>query len=282
MQTDLLETFLDLCETRSFHRSAERLGVTQSTVSARIAALEAALGARLFLRSRAGTDLTPEGHRFAPHARNLRHEWTEAQRHVQASGPAAQRLRLGIQNDLAAEHIGRWVADFRRALPEASFYLQPDYSTQMCADLLEGQQDFAVLFSPRPHPDLYFEPLGEVPYVMVSSDPASLPQIRAERFIFAQVSPVFEALHRAVTPHLATAPVAVGQGGTVAALLTAMGGAGYVLAQTAETLCASGFHRVVDAPVLRQPVYAALHVRHRIAPLHRRLARIIQRRLASG
>ena len=40
MQIDLLDTFLDLAETRSFHRTAEKLGITQSTVSARISALE--------------------------------------------------------------------------------------------------------------------------------------------------------------------------------------------------------------------------------------------------
>ena len=41
MQIDLLDTFLDLLETRSFHRTAERLGVSQSTVSGRVRALEA-------------------------------------------------------------------------------------------------------------------------------------------------------------------------------------------------------------------------------------------------
>jgi DNA-binding transcriptional LysR family regulator len=64
MQIELLDTFLDLIETRSFHRTAERLHVTQSTVSARVQALEAATGARLFTRSRAGTDLSTEGLKF--------------------------------------------------------------------------------------------------------------------------------------------------------------------------------------------------------------------------
>ena len=65
MQPEQIETFLDLCQTRSFNRTAERLGVTQSTVSGRVAALEEALEVRLFDRSRAGTALTPEGRRFA-------------------------------------------------------------------------------------------------------------------------------------------------------------------------------------------------------------------------
>ena len=60
MQPEQIETFLDLCQTRSFNRTAERLGVTQSTVSGRVAALEEVLEVRLFDRSRAGTALTPE------------------------------------------------------------------------------------------------------------------------------------------------------------------------------------------------------------------------------
>ncbi len=61
MQIELIETFLDLCDTRSFNRTADRMGVTQSTVSGRIKTLEKTLGHRLFIRSRAGTELTTEG-----------------------------------------------------------------------------------------------------------------------------------------------------------------------------------------------------------------------------
>ncbi|MBL8563741.1 MAG: LysR family transcriptional regulator [Gemmobacter sp.] len=281
MQIELLETFLDLCETRSFNRTAERLSLTQSTVSARIASLEAALGARLFDRSRAGTDLTVEGARFEAHARSLRHEWNEARRRIQQPGTSADLVRLAIQNDLAAQHIGDWMADFRRAFPQTAFYIEPDYSNQMCADLLTGTQDFAVMFSPKPHPDLHFESVGDVPYRMVSSETGTLDQVVPETFVFAHFSPAFEAMHRATTPHLTASPVSVGQSATVAALLTSMGGAGYVMEKTAENLIALGrFRAVEDAPVLRQPVYAAMHLRHRITPLHRRLTRIIRRRMA--
>ena len=282
MQIDLLETFLDLCETRSFNRSAERLGITQSTVSARIAALEQALGAKLFTRSRAGTDLTTEGSRFEPHARALRHEWHEARRRIQVPDRAAHLVRLGIQNDLAAQHIGEWIADFRRALPDTAFYIEPDYSNQMCADVLTGILDFAVMYSPKPHPDLHFSELGEVTYRMISTDTDRRAEVNPQTFIFAHFSPAFEAMHRELTPEFASAPVSVGQSATVASLLGAMGGAGYVLERTAAQMLATGrFREVADAPVLRQPVYAAVHLRHRVTPLHRRLHRIVQRRLSA-
>lgn len=281
MQIELLDTFLDLCDSRSFNRSAERLGVTQSTVSARIRALEQALGATLFTRSRAGTDLTTEGARFEEHARALRHTWHEARRHIQVPERAAHRVRLGIQNDLAAQHIGEWMADFRRALPDTAFYIEPDYSNQMCADLLTGALDFAVIYTPKPHPDLHFTELGEVPYRMVSSTTDRRAAISPESYVLANVSPAFAAMHHDLLPELAGAPVSVGQSATVAALVSAMGGAGYVHDRKAADLAATGrFATVADAPVLRQPVYAAMHLRHRVSPIHQRLLRIVRRRLS--
>lgn len=278
MQIELLDTFLDLAETRSYHRTAERLRITQSTVSSRVAALEQAVGSRLFDRSRAGTDLTPEGKRFEPHARALRHEWNEARRRIQIPQGADELLRLGIQNDLAAVYLGDWVAEFRAALPAMAFYIEPDYSNQMCADILTGILDFAVMFAPKPHPDLHFESVGDVTYLMLSTETPDLAKVRPDRFVFAHFSPAFEDLHRQMTPDLATAPVSVGQSASVVSLLLAMGGAGYVLEKTAQQLIAGGgFMAVSDAPPLRQPVYAAVHIRHRTQSLHRRLTQLVAR-----
>ena len=283
MQADLLDTFLDLAESRSFHRTAERLGLTQSTVSARIQTLETALGARLFTRSRAGTDLTTEGKRFEPHARTLRHEWNEAKRRILVPHSHAHLVRIGIQNDLSAVYLGDWAAGFRRAFPDTAFYIEPDYSNQMCADLLTGTLDFAVMFAPKPHPDLHFESVGEVAYHMLSTETESLAQVSSATFIFAHFSPAFEQMHRQVTPDLAAAPISVGQSASVVSLLQAMGGAGYVLERPAAALTKDPrFRRVADAPVLRQPVYAAMHLRHRITPLHRHLRRVVFRRLSGA
>ncbi|MCB6176857.1 LysR family transcriptional regulator [Rhodobacter sp. Har01] len=281
MQIELIDTFLDLVETKSFNRTADRTGVTQSTVSARVKSLEQMLGARLFRRSRAGTDLTTEGLRFETHARLLRQEWTAARRAVAASGEAAMTLRLGIQNDLTTAYLGPLVAEIRRVLPQTALYVEPDYSTQMCADLVTGALDFAVLFSPKPHPDLHFQSVGELTYRLISSDSARIDQIAVARMIFAHVSPAFERAHREALPNLSEAPLSVGQTAAVVSLLEAMGGAGYVLDTTAQAMTQTGRFRMVDdAPVLSQPVYATMHLRNRTARLHRRLTRILVRQLS--
>ncbi|MDO8883213.1 LysR family transcriptional regulator [Pseudotabrizicola sp.] len=280
MQIDQIDTFLDLIETRSFNRTAERMGLTQSTVSGRLVALEQALGARLFTRSRAGTQLTTEGLKFEPHARLLRQEWTMARRAVMASGTAALTLRIGVQNDLAPAHLGALVADFRALLPQAALYIEPDYSTQMCADLVTGALDFALMFTPKPQPDLYFDTLAEIPYHLISTEADTLAAISAETYVCANFSPAFEAAHRQLLPHLTAAPLSVGQSSAVALLLERIGGSGYVMESQARAMVAQGgYQMVTDAPVIRQPVYAAMHLRNRTAATHKRLIQAARRRL---
>ena len=112
----------------------------------------------------------------------------------------------------------------------------------------------------------------------ISTDTPRLAEVTPERFVFAHFSPAFEEMHRQLTPDLAASPVSVGQSGSVVALLTAMGGSGYVLEKTAEDLIAGGrFMMVEDAPDLRQPVFAAIHIRHRTLPLHRKLTQLVAR-----
>ena len=281
MHPEQITTFLDLCETRSFHRSADRLGVTQSTISARLKSLEQGLGVALFTRTRAGTDLTTEGLRFEPHARALRAEWAAAKRAAGGAGDKALAVRLGIQHDLVGARLADWMAGFRRSLPDAGFYVELDYSNQMCADLMTGALDFAVMFSPRAHPDLHFETLGEMRYVMVSTETAALAQVRPDSYVFGNYAPAFAAAHRATLPRLTDAPLTCGQNAAVAGLILRLGGSAYVAADTARSLVTEGrVQRVADAPLLTQPVHAAMTLRTRRSRLQMRLLAVVRDQMA--
>lgn len=282
MQIELIETFLDLAETRSFHRSADRLGVTQSTVSARVQALETALGRRLFTRSRAGTQLTTDGLRFEPHARALRRAWTETLRAMRPNGTAAISLRLGLQPDLASAQIGDWVSEFRRALPQAAFYVELDFSAQVCADLVTGVLDIGAIFTPRALPDLHFENIGSLRYRLVSTTGERRADLRAETHIRAEYSPAFDSIARELLPELAETPVATGQNAAVIGLLEALGGSAFVLETSARALADSGRARIVaDVGPIDQPVFAAVHLRNRASHLHRRLLTIFRARFGT-
>ena len=73
-------------------------------------------------------------------------------------------------------------------------------------------------------------------------------------------------------------PVATGQNAAVAGLLSTFGGAGFVLETTAEAMVATGgFQIVTDVEPITQPVYAAMHQRHRPQRSYRRLVKGVQK-----
>src|ERR1700710_363846 len=71
MDTELARTFLTVVTAGNFITAAERLHVSQSTVSTRLHTLHAPLGCTLFVRNKAGTTLTPAGRQFQRHASAL-------------------------------------------------------------------------------------------------------------------------------------------------------------------------------------------------------------------
>jgi DNA-binding transcriptional LysR family regulator len=68
LDAELAQTFLIVVAAGNFICVAERLHVTQFTVSASIHSLGEQLGRALFTRNKAGTTFTPAGQQFQKHA----------------------------------------------------------------------------------------------------------------------------------------------------------------------------------------------------------------------
>ncbi|MEO1640659.1 MAG: LysR family transcriptional regulator [Pseudomonadota bacterium] len=283
MQMDLITTFLDLCETRSFNQTAERLGVTQSTVSGRVKALEAEVGVSLFRRSRSGTALTTEGLRFEPHARSLRHDWVTALNATRDPGMAGVTMRIGLQHDLVSIDIKGLIDAFRDLMPDTQFLFEADYSGQICNDLSTGMQDIAVLYTPKPGPDLHFVHLGDVRYVMVSTHAETLSEVSTNSYIVANYAPVFAQTHAALLPGLSHVALSIGQNAAMVDLVTSLRGTAYILEQSARKFVFDGIGQVVaGAPVISQPVFHGLNMRNRHRPAYARLLKVVRAHYAGA
>ena len=277
MQIELLDTFLDLIETRSFNRTAERLNITQSTVSGRIRTLEALLDKQLFIRGRSGTEPTVAGLRFEEHARAVRLHWLDARREIQSVGKFDRLIRIGLQIELYERVLEGWLAWVRAAMPKLAIYVEIDYSNQMILDLTTGSLDLAVLYSPQYLPDMHYEQIAEEHFVMVSTCAISISEVTPSDYIRANYSPFFNRAHKQMLPELENGPVATGHGGAVATLLRSRGGTAFVAESTARKLrqeCVA--QRVPDAPIISQPIYSAVHVRHHHSHTHARLLKALK------
>lgn len=261
MQLETIETFLDLLETGSFGRTAERLGVTQSTVSDRIRSLEGSIGTVLFVRGRAGAQPNAAGLRFASHARSIKLSWTLARQELGHLERFSGVLRIAAQVTLIDPVLFQWAARLRIAMPDISLHVEADYSPQMITDMMAGMTDIGVVYTPRYLPEIVYEQVLVERFDLVSSSASNLADIDPRRYLRVGYSPAFEAAHAELLPALSRGPLSVGLGALAEQFLKEQGGSAYLPQARAGELVADGFTRVGDAPQLSQPVFAAYNIR---------------------
>ncbi|MEM7529605.1 MAG: LysR family transcriptional regulator [Pseudomonadota bacterium] len=154
-----------LSEERHFGRAARRLGISQPALTARLRRLEAAIGARLFERSRSGVRATAAGIAFVEGARrtlDAAEASVEAARAVQDG--FGEMLRIGFTQIAARQIMAPALTRFRQASPEARLSLSEGTSASLERDLEEGLIDAAFLHPPLhasglTSRDLHSEPL---------------------------------------------------------------------------------------------------------------------------
>ncbi len=144
---DLL-VFARVAELGSFSRAAERLKLPKSTVSRRIAALEAHIGERLLLRTTRRQALTELGQELLEHARQVALEVdaaTALRDHRQAA--PSGRLRVSMPSDVANLVLAEMLAAFVALHPAISLDL--DLSPRR-VDLVAEGFDAAIRMGPLP------------------------------------------------------------------------------------------------------------------------------------
>lgn len=260
MHIDWIHTYIDLLESHNFNLTAENLGITQSTVSHRVQKLEQSLGQQLFIRGRNGALPTRHGRNFETYARNLLREWTLAKHKVSIDPATGGEIRLGIQYDVAKCFAGEIIKSLRRTFPNARIYTEIDYSTQMCQDVLIGNHDAGLIFTPIISPDLYVKEFTQMNYFMVGAKEADLQTISTESYIFPNYSPMFSSEHRAAFPNLTNCQLTSGNADSITQFLDSLGGASY-LPETA--LNPKIHHKILGAPVFTQQVYFCCHNKNR-------------------
>ncbi len=139
-----LKSFLALAETRSFTRAAERLGISQPTVSQHVRKLEQAAGRVLVTRNTRELRLTDNGDAMAGFARTILSANDAATRYF--SGAAMRgRLRFGTADDLAITGLPRILREFRQLYPQINLELTVSQSDQLHRRLKAGALDLVFV-----------------------------------------------------------------------------------------------------------------------------------------
>lgn len=139
---DDLEAFVRVVEAGGLSRAAERLGVSKSIVSRRIARLEASLGARLLTRGGRGARPTEVGTAYGVRAARILTEIDAAHELVSdAVSEIAGSLRLTAPVSFGTGHLAPALTDFAARHPRVELDLALD---DRVVDLVGGGYDLAV------------------------------------------------------------------------------------------------------------------------------------------
>jgi DNA-binding transcriptional LysR family regulator len=256
MDIDLARTFLTIVSTRSFIRAAERLNVSQTTVSARVRSLEEQLGRPLFVRNKAGASLTPAGEQFLRYAPNFVQLWERA-RH-QVAVPPGRTSVLAIGGELSLWHplMLDWLLWMRRSAADIALRVQVDLPEGLITQVAEGMLDVAVMYAPRHRPGLKVEQLLEETLVLVTTDPGAQP-LSSPDYVYVDWGPEFAMHHGMSFPDVTNPGLFVGLGPLALNYIVEAGGSGYFRRRAAKPYLDNGkLHLVDGAPSFSYPIYA--------------------------
>ncbi|WGS00469.1 LysR family transcriptional regulator [Bradyrhizobium sp. ISRA443] len=165
---DGVETFLSVAQHRSFRRAAAELGVTPSAISQAVRALEARVGAVLFIRTTRSVGLTEAGERFLARARPAFEELVAASGAARELGQRpAGLLRLTVPRAVVPILLEPLIASFCRAFPEIEVELA---ASEELVDIAAEGFDAGIRMGQFIAPDMVAVRLTKpLPFVTVGS-----------------------------------------------------------------------------------------------------------------
>jgi LysR family transcriptional regulator, hydrogen peroxide-inducible genes activator len=144
-----LRAFVAVAQTQHFGSAATALGVSQSTLSQALSALEAGLGVQLVERSTRRVFLTAEGRQLLPHAQAVIEAATVfTAAAAGASDPLQGSIRLGLIPTVAPYVLPTLLAGLAELLPALELRLIEDQTERLLTGLREGSLDAALIALP--------------------------------------------------------------------------------------------------------------------------------------
>jgi DNA-binding transcriptional LysR family regulator len=255
VETELARTLLAVVAAGNCVSAAERLHVTQSTVSARIRTLEEQLGCSLFVRNKAGARLTPAGRQFQKHAAVLVRTVERARQDVGIAAGYRGTLAVGGRFGLWEELLLEWLPLMRQTAPDISVRAEIGFEEDLMHGLVEGRIDLGVMYAPQSRPGLIVERLLEERLVLVTTGDGARPE-PADGYVFVDWGPEFYPQHNVFFPEFTGSELVANVGWLGLQHILRHAGSGYFpLRLVVAHLHDRRLHRVPNAPEFRLPAY---------------------------
>ena len=143
MELKQLESFTNVVEYRSFTKAAEKLYISQPTISTHIRQLEEELHSRLIIRTTKSIEITPRGwelYECACHILGLRDNLLQ-----RWDGESRKIIRLGASTIPSAYILPELLPAYGKAHPDTYFSIHQSDSQGIVDGLLQGNFDVGLV-----------------------------------------------------------------------------------------------------------------------------------------
>ena len=144
VEVRVLRYFIAAVEAESISGAAERLGVTQPTLSRQFMDLEAELGHALFIRSNRKLRLTAKGERFYERAKSIVELCDRAKREMLEEDELAGEIRIAAGETPALKTLARAITRLQAVAPKVRCTIVSGAEPTVKAELHSGVTDFGV------------------------------------------------------------------------------------------------------------------------------------------
>ncbi len=250
-----LQTFLAVVQAGNLNKAAEQLNVTQSTVTARLDALEEGLGQKLLVRSRRGAELTKPGFAFQRHAELVVQAWEQARKAVGLPKGFSGMFSLACHFDLWEGAGSAWLEAARRGHPDLALEAWSGDLGDVRRWLSSGLVDAAIVPEPLIGPGLASREAARDRLVQVATV-ARRVQAWDPAYVYVDLGPEFRRQHSLAWPTDETAQMTFGTSRWALDYLLERGGSAYLPWRLAEPLVKAGrLHPVEGSPEFSRPLY---------------------------
>lgn len=163
-----MEYFVTVARSPNFRKAAEKLQISQPTLTSQIAALEEVIGIQLFERSRAGTLLSPSGRELLPLARNTLEHYQQFIHYADNKQKEVSGVfKLGVSSTLGPYLLPRILPELRDLYPKLKLHIREASSTALESGLAAGNFDLILTVLPLNSVQNQVRPLFIEPFDLV-------------------------------------------------------------------------------------------------------------------
>ena len=146
-----LEYIVAVADTGRVGAAAEILNVSQPSLSAQLAEVEADLGVPLFMRGRSGAKITPEGEDIVRRARLILRDHEDLRASAKGGGIFQGRLRLGVLPSIGPYLLPEVVRRLHKEHPSFRLVVREESTRDLDEGLRSGRLDM-IISTPEDHP----------------------------------------------------------------------------------------------------------------------------------